>query len=180
MAEILKNKFVYILGSVSKKCPCFFRIFRKLARTKTKQITDKASRHNGRTVLLCALVLLRRVSTVVVSTSSFILNPFYITLPHNLHQLPFSPPPPQPTECASTDRVCLPLGSGRHAKSYDRVAPRPPNKADMKTKTYPAEDEISANHRASGDASVIATCCLQQITPPPPPRLRKSFSTHWQ
>ena len=78
----------------------------------------------------------------------------FILLPHYLRQLPFSPPPPP--EYATTDRVRLPLGPGGHAKAYDRVAPQPLNKADTTMTMYPAAADPSANHRASGDASVIA------------------------
>ena len=80
----------------------FFGFRRKLARTKTQQSTDKASDHNGRTVFLWALVLNTRVSTGVVSTSSYHLSSIY-----SLHFLtictnfPFSPPPPPPTEYAA-------------------------------------------------------------------------------
>ena len=38
----------------------------------------------------------------VVSTSSFILHPLFILLPHNLHQLPFSPIPLPPTYYTTT------------------------------------------------------------------------------
>ena len=79
----------------------FFGFHRKLAHTKTQQSTDKASKHNARTVFSRFLVLLMCVSTEVVWTSSFILYPQFILLPYYLRQRPFSPPPPPPTECAA-------------------------------------------------------------------------------
>ena len=36
-----------------------------------------------------------------------IIYPLFITFPHYLRQLPFSPPPPPRIERAATDRVCL-------------------------------------------------------------------------
>ena len=39
----------------AKMSPVFFGVCRKLARTKTQQITDKACKHNGRTVFLRVL-----------------------------------------------------------------------------------------------------------------------------
>ena len=68
---------------VQQKMSLFFRICSKLACTKTKQITDKASKHNGNIVLSWALVFLIPALTGVVSTLYFILNNFCITLPQN-------------------------------------------------------------------------------------------------
>ena len=45
-----------IQPSFSKNVPGFFRFLRKIARTQTKQITDKSSGHNGRTVFSCVLL----------------------------------------------------------------------------------------------------------------------------
>ena len=39
--------------------------------------------------------------------------------------------------------------------SYDRVAPQPPNEAYMTITTYPAAGNLSTNHRASGDTSLL-------------------------
>ena len=83
-----------------------------------------------------------------------IIYPIFITLPHNLRQLPFSSPPP--AEYASTnDRLRRPLSSGGHVKSYDCVAPRLPNEAGMTMTTYPTTADLSANHHASGEVSVL-------------------------
>ena len=47
-ARIQINGFqTYLQGEVSKKCPIFFQFHRKLGHTKTQQIIDKASEHNG-------------------------------------------------------------------------------------------------------------------------------------
>ena len=91
----------YIQPSVNNKCPgFFFRFRRKLARTKTQQSTDKVSEHNGRTVFSWALIFLTRSSTGVVSTSPYHLSSIFITLPHNLHQLPIF------ASASVTNRVC--------------------------------------------------------------------------
>ena len=167
-----------ILGLVRKICAYFFLWFgRKLVCTKTNQITDKASKHNGHTVILWAWVLLTRASTVLVSTSSFILNHLWITLSQNLRQLPFSPPPPQPTYFITTNRIRRPLSLGGHTKSYGCVSPRPPNKADKMTMTYPIAADLSANHSSSRVAYHIATYRIQQRLPP---RIPQQISRHRQ
>ena len=51
-----------------------FIFFRKLARTKNQQVTDKASEYNRRTVFSRALVLLMCASTRVILTSSYHLS----------------------------------------------------------------------------------------------------------
>ena len=52
---------------------------KKLARTKIKQSTDKASKHNRSTVFSCSLVFLPRASTGVVSSLSYHLYSFSFT-----------------------------------------------------------------------------------------------------
>ena len=140
----------------------FFGFHRKLARTKTKKIAEKSSKHNGCTLLLWALVLLTHASPVVASTSSFILNDLCTKLPHNFCQLPFSPSPPQPTECSTTDRVRRPLGLGGHVKSYDPVAPQSLNDDNTMATTYLTAANLYVNHRTCRESSVIAIRQLQQ------------------
>ena len=66
------NQFDVILGLDIQKRPYFVLGFhRKLARTKTKQRTQKARENNGLKVLSRALVLNIRTSKIVVSTSYF-------------------------------------------------------------------------------------------------------------
>ena len=103
--RFIRIVLVCIQPSVNDKClGCFFGLCRKLVRTKTQQSRDKVSKHNRRTVFSRALVLLTRASTGVVSTSFYHVYLLFITLPHNLRQLPFLSLPPQPTECAATIR----------------------------------------------------------------------------
>ena len=101
----LRVDLVHIGGEFHDNFPGFlgFEFCRKLAITKTQQGTDKASKHNRSTLFTRDLVLLMRASTGVVSTLSIHLSYIFITLPHNLHQLPFLslPPPPPPTEYAA-------------------------------------------------------------------------------
>ena len=122
---------------------------------KPQQSTDKASEHNRHRVFLRALLFLTRASTRVVSTLSNHLSSIFITLPHNLNQLPLF------ASASVTDRVhrhrqiMPPPGLGGHAKSYYRVAPRPPKEANTTTTTCPTAADLSANHRASVDTSVL-------------------------
>ena len=80
-----------------------FGFRRKLTCTKTQQVTDKASRHNGCAVFLRDLVF--RTYQQKWCQLCFIIYPLFILLPHNLRQLPFSPPPlplpPPPSEHAA-------------------------------------------------------------------------------
>ena len=113
------NKFSRFLG---------LRICRKLARTKNQQVTEKASRQNGRTVF-CRFYYWLGAYQQECCQHFLIIYSLFITLPHNLRQLPFSPPPPPQIECAAPDRVPLHhrivhgiLGSCWHAKAYDHVS----------------------------------------------------------
>ena len=54
-------------------------LIRKLAHTKTKQGTDKASEHNGRTLFLRDFLLLTRTLTGLMSTSSYHLSSIHYT-----------------------------------------------------------------------------------------------------
>ena len=65
-----KDKFLKFLGLV---------FFRKLARTKTQQGTDKASEHKGRTVFLWAFVFLTCASIGVMSTLYYHLSSIHYT-----------------------------------------------------------------------------------------------------
>ena len=104
-----------------------------------------------------------------------IVYPPFITLSHNLCQLPFLPPPPP--EYATTNRLLLPLGLSGHAKSYDRVAPRPLIKVDTTRTTYPCRCRpLRQPLRIQGRIHHLA-CFLQQSTPP---RLWQSFLRHPQ
>ena len=80
-----------IRGAFHDNFPGFlcFGFRRKIARTKTQQGTDKASKHNGRTLFSRALVFCTHQQKW--RQLSFILYPLFILLPHNLCQLPFSP-----------------------------------------------------------------------------------------
>ena len=77
----------------------FFGFCRKLGHTKIQQSIDKDSVHNGYTVFL-------RVSTVGDNFVSYPLS-YIILLPHNFHQLPFSPP-----HLSLTDYADLPTQAG--------------------------------------------------------------------
>ena len=86
----------------------------------------------------------------------FMLNTLCIILPHNLRQFPFLSPPPQPTQCTTTKRICRSLGSDRHVEVYDCVAPpQALNDANTKMTTYSAAANISANNCASRDTSKL-------------------------
>ena len=121
----------------------FFPAFsRKLAPTKTEKITDKAIKHNRGAVFLQALVLLGNQQEWC--QLCLIVHSLFITLPQNLRQLPFSPPPPS---------VCSPLGVGRHARYYNNLSPElltgtPHNNA-------PAASDLSVYHNALRYAYVI-------------------------
>ena len=115
----------------------------------TQQCTDKASEYNGRVVS----------SRAVVKQEWCQLRPIIYPL-YSLHFLtiftkfPFLPSLPPPTQYVSTtNRVRRPLGSG----VYDCVAPRLPNKANTTMMAYPAAVNLSDNHCAARDASVIVT-----------------------
>ena len=130
-----------------QKISLFFRISQETRAHKNQKKHRKSSKHNRCRLLLRALVLLTRASPVVASTSSFILNDLCTKLPHNFRQLPFSPPPPQPTECSTIDRVRRPLGLGGHVKSYEPVSPQSPNDDNTMTTTYPPAADLYVNHR---------------------------------
>ena len=108
----------------------FFRFFRKLSPTKTQQITDKVSKYNGHKTF-CG-IWSSRASTGVVSTSSYRLSSIHCT-------------PSQffPTTLFDSSKKIgfRPLGMGGHVKAYNRVTPRPPNKAGVKMTTYPAAEK---------------------------------------
>ena len=95
-----------ILGAVRKNVPMFGRIFKKLVWTKTKQITDKASKYNGCTAFSRALVLFTWESKIVVSNLSSHLFSMHYNSSHfvptslfsrrlrlHLRQLRNTPPP---------------------------------------------------------------------------------------
>ena len=169
------NGYVYcdIQPPVNDKCPSFFGFHRKLAHTKPQQSTDKASKHNGRTVFSRVLVLLTRSWTGVASTLSYCLYPLFVLLPHNLHQLlPFLPLPLP--EYAVTDRVCLYPRFGWACKSIWPHHHLIAKEADTTMMTYPFTADLSANHCTSGDTSIILPHRLQQ-RPPPPPTLEIIF-----
>ena len=82
--RIGKNLARYNLRS-AKNAPVFFGIRRKLAHTKIKQNTEKANEHNGRTLFLWDLGLAyARINGRGINFMSFILDPFYITLPYKI------------------------------------------------------------------------------------------------
>ena len=117
--------------SQQKMSQFFFRFRREIARTKTQQITDKASKHNRRTVISWYLVLLMHASTGVVSDLSYIVYLLFVLLPHNFHQLPLfasstlqrtppllrpvvsplRPAPPSPRRLASLLQLCRICGN---------------------------------------------------------------------
>ena len=134
----------------------FFGFCRKLTGT------DKVREHNRCTVFSRGFVFLKRALTGVVSTLYYFY-PLFVLLPHSLRQLPFSPPPL--SEYPATDRVRLPLGLGGYAKSYDHVAPWLPSEGDTMIMMYPAAADLSTNHRASRDASIISPRRLLQRPP---------------
>ena len=145
----------------------FFGFCRKLVRTKTQQGTDKASKHNGRTVFsrfwyclrlhqqewcqLCLIVFILYLFYFYIICANFFLFCLCLCIRQST---------PPPIEYAP------PLVLGRHAKAYDRVSPQPSNEADTKMTMYPAVANLSYNHRASGEASIILSCRLQQRPPP--------------
>ena len=102
---------IYILGGAfHKNFPGLsgFGFCRKLASTIFQQGTEKASEHNRHTVFSWVFVLLTHASTGVVPNLSYNLFSILITLPNNLCQLSYSPPPPPLTEYdASSARVGL-------------------------------------------------------------------------
>ena len=85
-----------------------FVFCRKLVRTKTQQGTKKVSEHNRRAVF--SRVLIFRTHQQKWRHLCFILYPLFILLPHNLRQLPFSPPPPLEHTAAILDRMSVPPG----------------------------------------------------------------------
>ena len=99
-----------IRGTFHNNFPGFlgFIFFRKLARTKTQQGTDKASGHNRPTVFSRALIF--RTYQQKWLKHCFILCLIFVLLPRNFRQLPFLPPPPPPLEHAAVilDRVSVP------------------------------------------------------------------------
>ena len=107
---------MYIRGAFHNNFPGFsgFGFRRKLARTKTQQGTYKASEYNRHT-LFFALFDLSHSSTEVASSFFYPFYPLFVLLPHNLHQLLFSPLPPPPLEhaIAIIDRVSVPPGGNR-------------------------------------------------------------------
>ena len=116
-----------------------FIFCRKLVRTKTWQGTDKAIKYNRRTVFSWALIFITHSSTGVVSILSYQIYSIFITLPNYLRQLTILPPPPPlpPTYYdPTTDRLSRPLGTGGHAKSYNRFAPWQRKEADTTMITY--------------------------------------------
>ena len=104
-----------------QKMSQFFSGFhKKLARTKTKQSTDKANEHNDRIVFLWALVL--RGHQREWFQLCLIIYLLFIKIPHNLCQLIFSPPPLPPTEYATH------FGLLGHTKAYNCVTLWPPTR----------------------------------------------------
>ena len=107
----------------------FFDFFRRLARTKTEQITDKARKHNGHTIFLRYLVLHTHKQEWIQLCME--IYPIFITLTYNLHQLPFLPPLmlPPPTEYATplnlVVKVHRPLISEELQPSDDAFLPLP-------------------------------------------------------
>ena len=99
---------IYIRCSQKQNVPDSFRFFRKLVRTKTKQITDKESKHNSIIFFFWALVLYRHQQEW--SQLCLILYTLFITLHHHLFQLPISPLTPPERQ---------PIGTGGHEKAYD-------------------------------------------------------------
>ena len=88
-----------IIPAVGKDVQGFFIFCRKLVRNKTKQSTEKVSEHNRSTVFLSDLVLCGHQQEWC--QLCLIIYPLFITLTHNLRQLPFSPPPPPLTDYAA-------------------------------------------------------------------------------
>ena len=84
-----------------------FGFCRKLARMKTQQGTDKASKYILFTVFLWAVVLLTRASTVVVSNFSYRLSSLRFTSSQFASTYLF----------ASTSARVPPPGPGRHKKN---------------------------------------------------------------
>ena len=73
-----------------------------------KAQTDKVSEHNRRAVF--SRVLIFHTHQQKWRHLCFILYPLFILLPHNLRQLPFSPPPPLEHTAAILDRMSVPPG----------------------------------------------------------------------
>ena len=120
----------------------FFRLFRKLMRTKTQQSTDKALDIMG--------VHYFRAYNQVEPTFSFIFYPIFILLPCYLRQPPLSSPPPTPTP-----------GPGQ---TYKRVIPHQTWPL-MKTLPPPI---LSTDHHASGNEYVVAPAAASNKSLPSP------------
>ena len=130
---------------------------RKRACTKPQQITDKQSENNG-----CTLFM--RISSGGVKLG-FILYPLFILLPQYLHQLPFLPPPPQPSEYATplarkgkrNRNTALPLTSykaiataeslNRPQSSRDKSGVTPVSASDKKPPLPPTLEIRRHHHR---------------------------------
>ena len=146
-----------------------FQITQETCAHRTEISTDKVNAHDRCTVFYWGLVLIKCASKGVVSTFSYHLSSTYYT------SSKFAPTSLFPSASA---RVRPPLSLNRYAKVYGRVAPQPSNEANKMKTTYPAFDNLSSNHRTSGDASIILPHRLQQSTPTS--RLWQSFFRHQQ
>ena len=147
-----------IRGVFHYKFPGFsgFGFWRKIAHTKTQQGTDKASEHNGCAVLSQALV------SGVMSTSSYNLSSIHYTSSQFAPTCLFASASAIDIVCWQrqsmpplTTEYAVPLVQVGIQNAYDRIVSRPPNIANMTMTTYHATYDLSANQRASGDASAL-------------------------
>ena len=127
----------------------FFRFCRKVAHTKTQQITEKESEQNGPI----------EISHVSIGGVNFVFYPLYYLhfLPCYLHQLPFLPPPspPPPPEYAAP-----PVRSG--IRNCDTTSPLTSEK-DLVT-----SNPLHQSPRFRRCICQCACCHLWQRTPFPP------------